>query len=86
MVASWRLFLIVTTTAYTANLVAELTSYKPSVPFRTLGELVDNKDFTFGIHGNGIISSIFKVSGSSAWYSGGIDDTSCKYVLVLAFC
>ena len=68
MVASWSLFLIVTTTAYTANLVAELTSYKPSVPFRTLGELVDNKDFTFGIHGNGIISSIFKVSGSSAWY------------------
>ncbi|XP_041351117.1 glutamate receptor ionotropic, kainate 4-like [Gigantopelta aegis] len=60
LVASWSLFLIVMTAAYTANLVAELTSKKPRVPFRTLGELVDNNEFTFGLTSSSINKLIFE--------------------------
>ena len=65
IMSSWLLCLLVITATYTGNLVAFLTVTKVPVPFDSLKELVEQKQYKYGILGGTNWVTQFRVSGNN---------------------
>ena len=59
---SWYMAILVITATYTGNLVAFLAVVKEPPPFETLEELANQNQYKFGVLGNTILETVFKVS------------------------
>ncbi|KAK6165874.1 hypothetical protein SNE40_022698 [Patella caerulea] len=60
--ASWLIFCVVFAAVYTANLTSSLLVKKPKIPFTSLGELVEQKTWGYGLLKNSALQGMLEYS------------------------
>lgn len=61
IISSWWIFCIVSIAVYSGNLTAAFTVNKQRLPFTNLEEMVKQKEYKWGLLGNSVYETVFKV-------------------------